>query len=306
MSESQSETTTTQEEATTQTGGAGETTESQEQGFTDANGNFVDGWTGRFGDEYADYRNDPTLPRYKSLQELSRAHIELRKAMGARADETVVPRDPGPDASEEQRKGFEKALTKYRKAIGVPDAPDGYKLKPEQLPEGVTWNDEIEKRFAQVAHKHNIPPAAMVELVKLDVERAFAQSQSVATEIEQGILALQDEWKGNYKKNMGLARNAVAKIAGQLGMDPEEALNSSAFRDPNFVRIAAYMGQELGEDHAEEGQPGGDAGMTGEAFRHAMLTGVAHPQKYDALVQARLQGDADAAREVRKIIARGY
>lgn len=77
----------------------------------------------------------------KSIAEVAKTAHEQSKLLGN------AIRIPGKDATEEEREAF---LNK----LGRPEKPDGYKFAPpENLPEGLPYDGERAKGFADLAHK---------------------------------------------------------------------------------------------------------------------------------------------------------
>lgn len=90
-----------------------------------------------------------TLGRFPNITELTRSYVHARTKLGER------PALPGEGATPEQVKA-------WRELVGVPESPDGYGLKkPEKLPEGVEYNEDMDKEFAAFAHQNNIPPGTV-------------------------------------------------------------------------------------------------------------------------------------------------
>lgn len=90
-------------------------------------------------------------------------------------------RVPGPDAKPEE-------VAAFRKALGVPDKPDGYGIKkPDQLPEGVVWDDAKVSKFTELAHKHGIPAAAVKEIIEYNIanNREAHEAGRLAAEKQQ-------------------------------------------------------------------------------------------------------------------------
>ena len=271
-------------------------------GFVTSTGEFTPDWTTRFGDEYAAYRGDPTLSRYKSLPELGRAFVEQRRALGSRADAVVVPQDPGAEATPEQRSAYERTLARYRETLGIPDSPDNYDIAPKEMPEGFEWRPEMAKPFLEIAHKHNIPPAAMRELIQADIQREVEHVNMIRQESErilaEGKQALKDSWGGNYDAKIRTAQRAVDMVASKLGL--EDLPKAEDFRNPSVVRAFAYVGELLSEDKVNKGGNAGPSStLTGSALMSAMQRGEV--PEYAHLSKRYREGDSTAAAEMRRI-----
>lgn len=199
-------------------------------GWVGDDGAFADGWADKLPPELKEAI--PTATRYKSVPEMVKALHHANQALGKKG--VIIPTE----------KSSPEEIAAYRQAIGVPESPEGYKLKPEQLPEGMTWNDDLAKPFAEIAHKHNIPPAAMSELVGLHLAQQQATMQAAAgmidQQIEQGMSTLKETWKADTEKNLAF----VGRVAKTLGLDP----SSPGLTDPQVVIALERAGKMFAED----------------------------------------------------------
>jgi hypothetical protein len=202
--------------------------------YVQPDGVLADGWTDRLPDDAVPYKE--TLAKYRSVPDLAKALANANMLIGKKLG---VPNERStPDE-----------VSAYRKALGVPDSLEEYDFTPEQVPEGFSWDKEAMQPFAEAAHKHNIPPAAMKELAGL-----FAQYESSRIDVVQGmfdqqrqeaIATLQKEWGADFQKNVGVAK-AAAKLVGVNA-------NSHGFSDPEVVRGYVRLAQMMSEDKVGRG-----------------------------------------------------
>ncbi len=90
--------------------------EGGDEGFVGSDGTFNDGWTGR--DEFKD--DADTLGRYKTVGELAKGHMELRKKFSKNPDTMVeIPSEGSDDA----------VRAAFARANGVPETVDEYKYE---------------------------------------------------------------------------------------------------------------------------------------------------------------------------------
>ena len=215
------------------------------------------------------------------MEALAKSYQGLEQLLGKKANAIVPPTE----------KSSPEEVAAYRKAIGVPDSPEGYQLKPEQLPEGVTWDDNVAKRAAELAHKHNIPAAAMSELMKFDMERAALMNQAAASMIEQqlesGRAELQKVWGDKMPEKIELARRAAVTA----GVDP----SSQGFVDPQVVKAIVNLAEKLSDDRLVAGDQTGVSSTRARA--RDIMTNQANP------LYARYQeGDAEVVDQVRRML----
>lgn len=188
-------------------------------------GQFLENWHSNVREDLRPYAQS-TLSRYPNFNELIRSHHELKTAVSKR----VQP--PGENAKPEE-------ITAWRTLLGVPEKPEDYGLKkPDKLPDGVQWSDELAGGFAALAHKHSLPPAAVQE-----ISSWWAQQQGAAagreTEAFNGWVAaqkteLESQWGAKYADNL-VAAQRVAGLAGIDMADPDLGNNAKLIRSLHEV-----------------------------------------------------------------------
>lgn len=216
-----------------------------------------------------------------NVEALAKSYEVAQRALGRKAQAVVPPNE----------KSTPEEIAEYRKALGVPDSPEGYKLKPEQLPEGVTWDENVAKRAAELAHKHNIPAAAMSELMKFDMERAALMNQAAASMIEQqlesGRAELQKVWGDKMPDKVDLAKRAVITV--------EENPASHGFVDPAVVRTIVKLAEKLSDDRLVAGDQTGVSSTRARA--RDIMTNQANP-----LYSRYQEGDPEIVDQVRRML----
>ena len=200
--------------------------------FVRADGSFETDWTTKLPEDLAPARD--SLGRFKTVTDLARAYDGANKLIGRKG--VILP----------TQESTPEEVTAYRKTMGVPETPEGYakEVRPAELPEGVQWSDEIARSYFDLAHRHNIPAAAMKDLIALNMkQREFelqAQVDTIMETKQQGLSHLRHVWGANFDRNLGVAQRAAALA----GVDA----NSYGFRDPEvvkgFVRLAGMMGED--------------------------------------------------------------
>lgn len=251
--------------------------------FVGADGGFVEGWTSKLPEDLRDA--GASLGKFKTVTDLAKSYHHLEKTIGARPQGVIIPSE----------KSTPEEVAAYRKALGVPDKVEEYNFKPDEMPEGMTWTEGNAKQFAEVAHKHNIPPAAMKELAKVQAKMRQAEADVLAnmvhTKREEGKAALQKEWGQDFEKNVGRAQMA-AKLAG---VDA----NSFGFGDPAVVKAFVRLAGMLSEDKlVSAGNAPGPGG--GAARAKDIQTNPNNP------LYAKYQdGDADTISMVRALMQQG-
>jgi len=223
-------------------------------------GSFREGWYRRFPEEM-----HVSLARHKNVEGLATEHANAQKLIGRKG--VFIPND----------KSSSQEVADFRKAVGVPETPEGYQVKPEALPEGMQWSDDIAKPFLAVAHKHNVSQAALRELTtefaKLESMKGkyaidMAQANAVQ-EIREGTTTLQTLWRDNFERNILKAQRAAALV----GVDPAR----KGFRDPEVVAGFVRLADMISEDKLVGATGGLSAVNSGPALASEIQTNPDHP-----------------------------
>jgi len=194
----------------------------------------------------------------------------------------IVP--PGKDASEED-------VAAYRKALGVPESPEGYKF-PE-IPEEMMTDDVKASREAWAGRFHELGVSADVamklsEMVNAD-QQAFMEAEAKADKefADKQMADLKAEWGGDADVNMKFANRALVDIAGRVGVDMED-LKGIQGKDGRFLldhaplaKVFAEIGREMGE--------GTLGGGIDESAREGLENQVSEVR--EQIAKARSEGD---------------
>lgn len=216
-----------------------------------------------------------------NVEAILKSYQGMEQLVGRKAQAVLPPTE----------KSTPEEVAEYRKAIGVPESPEAYNLKPEQLPEGVTWDDNVAKKAAELAHKHNVPAAAMQEFMKFDMERAALMNQAAAqmieTQLETGRAELQKVWGDKMPEKIELARRAAVTA----GVDP----TSQGFVDPQVVKAIVNLAEKLSDDKLVAGDQTGASSTRARA--KDIMTNAANP-----LYLRYQEGDAEVVDQVRRML----
>lgn len=146
----------------------------------------------------------------------------------------------------------EQQLTDWREANGIPTTPDDYKVN---LGEGLVIG-EVDQRILEtvypVAHSHNVPAAAVNEMVN-----AFMTARQRETDVlldndnvekQTTERTLREAWGNDYLTNV----NAISGLVSQLPESTRDAFKSArmpdgraVFNDPGFVVAMADWARRL-------------------------------------------------------------
>ena len=169
-------------------------------------------------------------------ESLAKGFNGLEQLLGKKAHAVLVPNE----------KSTPEEIAEFRKAIGVPESADEYvkALKPEQLPAGVNFDESMAKAASAIAHKHNVPPAAMRELAALQVGQVQAIMQAgeqmAVAEVESARAELKQQYGDEYGEKIQLA----SRVAKTFGIDAEDRM----WQSPNAIRFALMVADKLSSD----------------------------------------------------------
>lgn len=223
------------------------------------------------------------------VERMYKSYQGMEQLLGKKASAVVVPND----------KSTPEEVASFRKALGVPEKAEGYDLKkPEQLPPGVEWDESTASEFSKLAHKHNIPAAALKELVAFDLQRNSklglahqqVQQQMAAQRLEQGKAELKQAFGENYDARLTLVKRAVATE----GTNPK----SWGFGDPAVIKTIAGLAQKLSDDKLVEGSQMGISTSRDRAKQIATDKTNPYYQRYQ-------DGDPEVVDMVRRMMSEG-
>jgi len=197
-------------------------------------GTLGENWFTALGDEFAPSAAD--LKKFGTVKDLAKSYLHFKRS---------GPAYPGEDSTPED-------IARFRQLAHVPDQPEGYGLaKPENLPEGVDWDETTAGSIAQIAHKHHIPAPALQALVskQLEIEGQRAAQAKAAQEqqLAANQQALMAELKGDYEASISKVRHLADTLAGAAGITDATEIQKLA-SEPAFVRMMLAVSNRITED----------------------------------------------------------
>lgn len=195
----------------------------------------------QFWRDKIDPKFKPEADRFASLNDVFQSNRDLRTQNSERI------KVPDETASDEDK-------AKFRKALGIPDKPDGYKVT---APEGVTMTDadnELLKVVMPLAHANGVPEKAFDGFVG-----AFMKlSRDMQTQAVEGIKKFGEDAEAQLKKDWGRDFDANLTLANRtaevLGADFKKLLNETPMvgsgmlgDHPVIVKVLANLGRQMDE-----------------------------------------------------------
>lgn len=140
--------------------------------------------------------------RYDSPASMAKAIQDLRSSDRVRV--------PGDDASDEEK-------AEFRKAIGVPETPEGYEYQPPDDLEATDADKALVEKLVPAAHASGIPKDALsgflTEALKLSHALEEEQIAAMHKARDDGEAALRKLWPGDeFETNMNLANRAATTL----------------------------------------------------------------------------------------------
>lgn len=205
---------------------------------------FKPGWYNELGEDMAEHAEG--LKKFNTVKDLAKSYRHLEKMRGI----------PAPDADED-------AVSAFRKAAGLPETPENYVVKPEELPEGVEWDENLAKELGSLVHKHHGTPALANELASMHLQLVAKAQEQMATQQAAARARqeadLKEAWGRDFDANLGNA----AKVANMLGLD---ANDPAIGNNIPLLKALATMSAKLSEGTikgAAGGQQSGLGDLTG-------------------------------------------
>jgi len=192
--------------------------------------------------------------KFKSFDEMAKAHLELEKRLGSEV------RVPGTDASEEE-------LAAYRKAIGVPESPDKYVFDDlPELPPGYSYDDASLNDYKAMAHKMNLTPEQAQGLARWQNEKLAAgmkqaeEAKAIAAADarrakESLVTSLRRELGSGFDSELDHAVRFVSKYDALIpGLKAD--LDRTGFGDsPSGIRLMMQLAKLTADDDIVDGAP---------------------------------------------------
>lgn len=175
----------------------------------------------------------PSLGQVKDVSDLARQFVNAQSLIGRKG---LIPPKEG-DAPELQ--------AAWRKGLGVPDDPAGYKIeRPAELPEQM-WQADQAQAWGQLAHKVGLTPAQERAIRDWQLGQVAGRVQSMNQSGQKLEAELRHEWGGDYDGQMKLADRAIQEMG--FGAEVLQHLRMAGVA-ADALRGFAKIGALLGED----------------------------------------------------------
>lgn len=177
---------------------------------------------------------DETLKNFKGVPDLAKSYVEARKMMGDRV------KLPGENATPEE-------VEKFYAKLGRPGKPDEYQIpRPENLPEGITWDDSRVEWFKGLAHRLNLTQKQASELVTSYSEAEYNRAHEGFKAIGKEMDALKEQWGDAFDGRIELGLRGIehALKGGQDFENFKQIMDQTGLGNhPVMLKLAYAIGQ---------------------------------------------------------------
>jgi hypothetical protein len=194
------------------------------------------------------------------------------------------------DASDEVKAEHHERL---REVLGVPEKAEGYAIqKPDNVPDEV-WDPEAIKEAQVIAHKHNLPPEGMRELVQWDADRALKLAEAQEAEVQKGITESKAAMEAEFGADTERRRLQAQALANKVGIDIHDSvLGNRGDIIIGLAKVAALLGEDkiglpegAGSGNESPGAQARDIIMNSDNPLHEAYHGTNHPNHKAALAK---------------------
>jgi len=195
---------------------------------------------GTSGFEFApEYRDNPSITKFGGdVNKLAGSYLALQSLMGQ--GRVTIPKDDKDTA------GWQA----YDKALGIPEAADGYNLKAAEGVDMTGFNELMKKNHIPPAAAQNIFDALVSEFSEMQADEIKAGNEKMqATEA-----ALRKEWGLKYNEMIDNAANCLRKMCDNE--DEYNYYNEKIGNDVKMLKLLAEMG-EMTKEGSLDGFDGG-------------------------------------------------
>lgn len=200
----------------------------------------------------------------KDTPSIIKSYAHLSKRMGGAINL------PGKDAKPEEVQGLKAKLYEAGIFQAPPADPKEYGIaKPENLPDGLGWNDDLATKFAQTLHKHGAPKGLAADLLPLYQEAILGVQTVFKTDQEAGLAALKKEFGEQFDSR----KEATSRMIGEIFKDEKELqlFNQLGLGDhPKFLSVLMRIAPSYQPDSSYQPDAGQGGGTGGDGPREEL------------------------------------
>ena len=189
-----------------------------------------------------DVRTDPSLADIKDIGGLAKSYIHSQKMVGT--DKIALPTE---NATPEEMAAFYDRLGR----------PKEYEFTKAELPEGMNYNEDMEKQMKAMMHESGLTNKQANTLYNGYMQYMGAQYSEQTAQAE----GQKQEWYKTLQKDLGkafdqevdLSQRAARELGGEDFLSWLDTTGQG--NNPMFVKMFAKVGKMMAESGAEPGKP---------------------------------------------------
>lgn len=191
------------------------------------------------------------LTKYPDMENLAKGLEGLQYLAGQKGFEK-----PADDAPQSVKDAFS---AKMRELVGVPAKAEDYGItKPEQMPDGMTWDEESAKGFAELALKNNMSKEQVKSAIEfqtqLESKRMEAYAVQQAKQLDEARATLKQTYGSDLNKAIAKAQGAAEWLGlGQKAEDGSFNIDPSLGNNPKFIMALNKVADKIGESNLNPG-----------------------------------------------------
>ena len=189
-----------------------------------------------------DLQGSPLLGKFEDTSDGLNAAFASHNNLETLLGHEKVPIPTGPEDSE--------GWNRFNKAMGVPDASEGYGLADAQLPESMQGITIDKAKFSEVVHAHKLTPAqakGMWETYQqINVETYQNAKAGLEKQVTDAVNSLRGEWGDAYDSNVELGQAVINKFGSD--QDAIDYITSTLSKDTRGIKFLASIGGQFAEN----------------------------------------------------------
>jgi len=183
------------------------------------------------------------------VEDLGRSYLNLEKLLGR--EKVPVPVDDGDD----------EGWNRWYAAMGRPEAPDKYEFQRPDLPQGMDYDEDLEKDFRNWAHENGLNKRQANRFYDRYVKRHIEARKHYEDHQKQSRARIETDMRREYG-NQYEGAVSTAKSAVQKYTDPDFRAwldETGLGNDPRLIRVFARIGKEMQGETRLKGAPQAEA-----------------------------------------------
>lgn len=180
-------------------------------------GNFSDGFKGAAIAELGDdFKETKVFDDIKNPSGLISAYAHTKTKVGEKLEGVI--QKPAENATDQEKADYQKSLLKE---LGTPEKAEDYDFpRPENLPEGMNYDEDTEAAFRQFFFEQNVPKGIATALAakfsEMQISRHTAAVEAQQKEFDTACTELDKDWSGTAAtKNNRLVFKAIMEFADE-------------------------------------------------------------------------------------------